>query len=318
MSVCPDGSPEPFWGCVTSTVDWCESNYVVVSFVAEFANTLSSLLITVTALIGWYLSRRDHVVATQLAYSVAFACVAFVGIGSAAFHATLRTGPQYLDEVPMLIAATCYIYILLKNEVNTAYNHYLALCLMTTLVVAVFYYVVMDVFLVFFLCYFFSCTFLVLYPIISTRLFRDQKYAVPKKMCLLSSAMYLTGFGMWLWEHFRCLETVTVEGKDRMQASPSRGAETEILPLHSCWHIAAGMGSTLYVGFLITLKSLELNIGSKVERSLLCCMHAASSDEAIIRLPSDDEPDEELIVVDMNDIQPSGSESSLGDTAVVT
>ena len=275
-----------------------QSNYVVISFIAEFANTISSLLITIIALVGWYLSRRDHEVAHQIEYGIAYSGVAFVGVGSAAFHATLRTGPQYLDEVPMLIAAACYIYILLKNEVDSSLNQWLAIVIVTILGVAILSYVVMDIFVVFFLSYFVSCTFLVLYPIVSTKLFKDAKYAVPKKMFMFASLMYLTGFAMWLWEHFRCLESVTIDGKERMQASPSRGPETAIVPFHSCWHIAAGLGSTLYIGFLVTLKSLDLGVASKVQLSLLCCIHAASSEEAIIRLPSDDEPDEELVVVE--------------------
>ena len=37
------GDLSGFWGPPTSTIDWCEHNYVVSTHVAEFFNTFSSL-----------------------------------------------------------------------------------------------------------------------------------------------------------------------------------------------------------------------------------------------------------------------------------
>ena len=36
-------SAVPFWGPVTANYDWCESNYAVSQYVAEFFNSISSL-----------------------------------------------------------------------------------------------------------------------------------------------------------------------------------------------------------------------------------------------------------------------------------
>jgi dihydroceramidase len=46
-----------YWGEVTSTIDWCETNYEVTHYVAEFWNTLSSLFI---AWVGLYALIRLH------------------------------------------------------------------------------------------------------------------------------------------------------------------------------------------------------------------------------------------------------------------
>ncbi len=40
-----------YWGSTTSTFDWCEINYEVTIYVAEFWNTLSSLFILLIGVI---------------------------------------------------------------------------------------------------------------------------------------------------------------------------------------------------------------------------------------------------------------------------
>jgi dihydroceramidase len=41
-----------FWGPSTSSVDWCESNYEITEYMAEFNNTLSSLSLVLAGLLG--------------------------------------------------------------------------------------------------------------------------------------------------------------------------------------------------------------------------------------------------------------------------
>ncbi len=37
-----------FWGATTASVDWCEDNYAIGAFAAEFWNTASSLVYRTT------------------------------------------------------------------------------------------------------------------------------------------------------------------------------------------------------------------------------------------------------------------------------
>ena len=92
-----------FWGEITSTIDWCEENYVVSSYVAEWSNTLSNSVFVLTALYTTYCSYRNKLEARFILVSVGSA---LVGIGSWLFHMTLQYKYQLLDELPILYA-TC-------------------------------------------------------------------------------------------------------------------------------------------------------------------------------------------------------------------
>jgi dihydroceramidase len=102
--------PAGFWGMPTSTVDWCEMNYAVSPFVCEFFNTISSMALIAAGALGALLHRR--VLERRMLW--AFALLSLVGVGSIAFHATLRFELQMLDELPMLYLVTLMAYLLLE------------------------------------------------------------------------------------------------------------------------------------------------------------------------------------------------------------
>ena len=99
------------FGFVPSTVQWCESNYEVCHFIAEFFNTVSSLSILAAGLIGMIYTRR-----LEQRWVLAYATIATVGIGSVLFHMTLLRPMQMLDEVPMLWAVIVMVYCIIETD----------------------------------------------------------------------------------------------------------------------------------------------------------------------------------------------------------
>lgn len=99
---------------VPATVDWCEENYVWSPYVAEFFNTLSSALITAAGAYG-LLTRRGCPRVNTLSV--------VVGVGSAAFHATLTYAAQMADELTMywLIVYLLSRQYALRADVAVAY-----------------------------------------------------------------------------------------------------------------------------------------------------------------------------------------------------
>ncbi|SCW03625.1 LAFE_0G14598g1_1 [Lachancea fermentati] len=99
--------PEPpevgYWGTPTSTIDWCEENYVVSPFIAEWSNTITNGLFVLLSVFVTYSALRNHLETRFVMIGLGFGTV---GVGSWLFHMTLRYEYQLLDELPM-IYATC-------------------------------------------------------------------------------------------------------------------------------------------------------------------------------------------------------------------
>lgn len=77
-------------------IDWCEANYAVSPHVAEFWNTISSLLFVLAgAHAGW----RALALRLPALHACAAALVACTGLASAYYHASLHLVGQRADEV---------------------------------------------------------------------------------------------------------------------------------------------------------------------------------------------------------------------------
>lgn len=80
-----------YYGAPDSLVNWCEPDYVHFNFIAETFNTLSNLY---AILIGIFLF--VHYKNLEARFRVMAAMITMVGIGSLAFHGTLKYNFQLL------------------------------------------------------------------------------------------------------------------------------------------------------------------------------------------------------------------------------
>jgi dihydroceramidase len=94
---------------VTSSIDWCERNYVVSFFVGEWWSTLSNSLAIVLALWGMCMALGHG---CELRFVATYANIALVGVGSVAFHGTLTHIGQQGDETPMIFSAACWMVVI--------------------------------------------------------------------------------------------------------------------------------------------------------------------------------------------------------------
>eukprot|EP01147_Barroeca_monosierra_P000328 gene328-3696_t len=115
-----------YWGQPTSSIDWCEENYAVTYYIAEFYNTISSLVIAGFGLYGVFHWRKLR---HELRFIILWLTIIAVGIGSALFHGTLLFSMQMMDELPMVYAMLVWIYIWMENETLLPRNKYLPIYL---------------------------------------------------------------------------------------------------------------------------------------------------------------------------------------------
>ncbi|KAK4658890.1 hypothetical protein QC762_105540 [Podospora pseudocomata] len=94
------GDPHALEGVLESTNYFCEEDYAVSRYFAEFISTLTILAYVYYALV--YIYGPGSKVLFSPRYDFMSISLLVLGIGSFAFHATLRQSMQFADELAML------------------------------------------------------------------------------------------------------------------------------------------------------------------------------------------------------------------------
>lgn len=221
-----------------ASVDWCEPNYVWLSWVAEAWNTGSSLPMAALGLWGaWWSSREGW------RFVVAFLGLALVGVGSAAFHGTLLRGPQALDELPMIYLGliTVWCVHLRDRPASDGLGLGLAMGVFAALF-SVTYALIPQYFPFFVATYAGLVTWLVVRSVHLT-------WRGPAQLQRLLTGSALTYLGTlslcWIPEH------VLLPCDHPLQA----------LQLHAWWHLGAGWGTYLWIVWAVVDRRRTLGGG---------------------------------------------------------
>lgn len=111
-----------YWGNRTATIDWCENNYEITHYIAEFWNTISNFVLILFPLYGFYWCLKHINFSNKFSSSdkkyfkiptsliLCYLGLTIVGIGSWMFHMTLLYPMQLLDELPMIFGTGILIY----------------------------------------------------------------------------------------------------------------------------------------------------------------------------------------------------------------
>lgn len=238
----PSVDRDGVWGEPTSTLDWCEENYVVTPYIAEFWNTVSNVVMIVPPLLnGLYYWR----IGLELRYVYLNFALFVVGIGSWLFHMTLKYEMQLLDELPMIYGTAMIIYTLhhtvsnIKYESNSDIVIPVSYCVTASLVYITMRNPILHQ-------TFYGClVFLLIYK--SVQACKTQQRIIPYAM--ISFFLYLIGFILWNIDNVYCSSVRHARHHTRYEYKP-------ITQLHAWWHLFSGLASSLQIVFCTFARAL--------------------------------------------------------------
>ncbi|GAA94406.1 uncharacterized protein L969DRAFT_25706 [Mixia osmundae IAM 14324] len=236
------GPTDGFWGPVTASIDWCEENYVVSHYIAEFSNTLSNLFFVGLAAFSVIMGMREKL---PLRYLLSAAGIALVGFGSFAFHGTLKYQTQLADEIPMLFASSLMTYVVFEDSIEGSkpklgvWLPILCFSYPTLITIAYLIYPNPVLHQIGYACIQLNTTVRVT-QILLTKLKANQRqlslnHAI-RRMELLGSASFVAGFVIWNMDNLLCDSLTDVK---HAVGQPVSGI---LLEGHAWWHIGTGLG----------------------------------------------------------------------------
>lgn len=226
-----------FWEPHSSSIDFCEPNYLISFNIAEFHNTWSSLLIAGFGVVGymWGNPLKERCI------SVMFLILFIVGIGSAGLHSTLHWFPQSSDEIPMLWQTLSFLYILVSCKFpELSKSNMLGVAFFTIAAFQTFlYYTFQQVYAVFIVTMIIYAVIVILWSGNIAYFHRSEQFY----WVIWSSAFIcfvLLGFVLWIIDMNLCASLLPfyygISG----------------FTLHVFWHFFAGLG-TYYLASFFTL-----------------------------------------------------------------
>jgi dihydroceramidase len=245
----PLGNDAPgWWPVVTASIDWCERNFVISYYIAEFWNTLSSLTHVFVGLFALWQAR--HLEGSYKALALA---IIICGAGSGAFHGTLTYLGQMWDELPMMY---CMLISYLPFMTMTAPRapHWKRYAVYLTL------YGVFWTFMHSFAA--FTTAFQVHFGLmLLPGLYCMYKFGLDKKLAIPNHFRHLA-------HYLGCLVTATVawvidrEFCEHMHSLPHDLPNPQ---LHAVWHLFTGYG--IAIGWMISVAIRQRALGNPVQIS---------------------------------------------------
>ncbi|CAM1296454.1 ACER3 (predicted) [Pycnogonum litorale] len=222
------------WGIPTSTLDWCERNYEVTPYMAEFWNTISNVFLMVPPFYGAVLAWRDNI---EKKYILSYFSLFLVGVGSTLFHMTLKYEMQLCDELPMVYGSFVLVYC--QAEIVCKGNPKFMKRLLIGLIL-------------------YSIIFTVIYVGVKNPIFHQWVYGIIVSVILIlniyiarvissaptlflwSAVFYILAFFCWNIDNIFCSKLTTMR-----EAMPT--AFGPVTQLHAIWHCLVGYAAYLAV-----------------------------------------------------------------------
>mmetsp|Transcript_11514 Transcript_11514/g.14416 ORF Transcript_11514/g.14416 Transcript_11514/m.14416 type:complete len:275 (-) Transcript_11514:188-1012(-) len=250
---------EGFWEPHSSSIDFCETNYILTNHVVEIHNTWSSILgLCLFGVIGLVSGNPTG----ELRHTIAYLLLVCIGVGSAGLHGTLHWIFQSSDELPMvyLVASIAYMLFEFSSPLGKLKYPKLPAILMFLMIVNTFvYYKYQHLYMIFYLTFSISSTFAI---VMVYKMMKNKKRGEKTKRIGKLALFYYVCIGIVVWhiEMFFCDTFLDTYNK---LPSLLKG-----MTVHVVWHIAAGFGTYHVIVFLECCRLEELNLQFNVVNRL--------------------------------------------------
>ncbi|CEJ57595.1 hypothetical protein PMG11_06283 [Penicillium brasilianum] len=229
----------PFWGPATSYLNFCEEDYVITRFVAEFINTFSSLIFIIFGIYGLLQLHRKQQTGFR---SISYLGLIGVGVCSAGYHMTLKYHTQMSDELSMHLLTTPLLYRILTFKASPERTRLVGIVLSVLFTIVMVVHMAMDEFLLH------ASSFGLAVYMIATRTSKIISQQVPdpyfrKKLRNISFVgifCFALGYTVWLIDDWACGYLI----KTRHAVGLPLAFLTE---LHGWWHLLTAIGGYVAV-----------------------------------------------------------------------
>ena len=277
-----------YWEPHSSSIDFCETNYLHTNLIVEIHNVWSSILgLSLFGIVGIIYGNPTNERRTFIYYFILFK----IDIGSACLHGTLHWYYQSSDELPMLWLVLCGVYAVIEVDSPAGQPKYpnLALyligvsCLNTAI-----YYRFQHLFIVFFIN-FNMIVYAMVYKHLqiawriykrvkeeerlkeeeattkgnSSNNWRTRNDKIALKFYIWHAIVYtLIASPLWVLDQFHCEYLLPIYNN-------KLPGVLQGCTLHVLWHVFAGLGAYYFGQFLCTVRATTLGISCDTRRVLL-------------------------------------------------
>lgn len=262
-----NGTSTGYWGPVTSTIDFCEANYDVSPYIAEFWNTISNLgFILFPLLSSWNVMRHKP---TDWLVVISFWIMVFMGMGSWMFHMTLQYYMQLWDELSMswFILHVFYVSLVVRFGDDDARVFRLPVFLYGILISMI--YLVLNLPEIFQIL-FGACVYSTVYHTWYVgQLQKKKHHDDPKMQSLVNYFVMISGnivmhgaFILWLIDMNLCSNVQSIRGSVWPLFRP-------VTQLHAWWHIGMYYAGICLIQYVYQARLLSLNQRTQAKITLM-------------------------------------------------
>ncbi|RAL16178.1 ceramidase [Aspergillus homomorphus CBS 101889] len=242
----------PFWGPQTSYLNFCEEDYVVTRYVAEFINTSSSLIYILYGIYGLIQLRQKP--APSFARAIPWFGLMGVGLCSAGYHMTLKYHTQMSDELSMHMLTTPLVYRVLTFQVSPQWRRVIGIALSVEFATVMIVHMAMDEFLLH------AVTFGAGALLIARRTMQIISRQIPDPLIKKKTRnigrfgifCFLFGYFAWLIDVWACSQ---LTGIRQMVGAPF----AFLFELHGWWHFFTAIGGYVAVAVVDMITSGEVD-----------------------------------------------------------